>query len=365
MTYILKRIGNDYELPLYDALLKVGSSLDDDDILVEEQGVTPTQFQFIFVDNQVVLQGGRVWVDGVLVTQFPKVVLPLQVMSLNDDVHLVYGAEGFEVPVAPKLQHPKTETVVKKSVDYQELLQKVRPYWKWVATGLGAMAVIWMALAVSNHYFPKQNQLVLPVYHEEMSDEYIETYVRQVVGANLLSYEEDDDVIVVRVLEGTVTQEQRWVEDLGRLAKRLEGEKTLILEIVHIEDLVRRVKEQLQTMGGFENIKVNVNGRTVTLVGVALPRSYSHVRESVEKVTKDNPDVRIVNEIQELKGADFDIVSLSISRNNASAVLRRQGEVRVVPEGGDVFGAGVLKLIRHNGLVLATKWGDVFVPWKL
>lgn len=359
MTHYLHQLNtNAHAFELWDGIFSIGSGKLDDITIV---GLEDSQISFVYVDGFVSVQKSLtpLWLDGKLVDTYPCEVAENQVLSLSKDCHLVFN----QLKVTGAVAIPDLQVAVGAKETKKVPLLDFLKHYNAVIVGMifSILAVIFLVFLGDR--LEKVSSTVTPVeqpFHQ-LSQSDIEKYAQSVIGESLIEIRVEGNHYFIRAVQESPAQNLRWKEDLERILNATPGDIQIDLDILPVSDLVFHVKQEVQSLDSIQSLQITNNHRTVTVRGIV--RSASATKVSLENIQKKYPYFQIKPDLHEVN-INFDILSLTVSSNNATATIKRDGEIAIIPEGGKVFNLGTLKLIKHNGIVVATSHGDLFVPWK-
>lgn len=356
--YLHQLSANTCAFELWDGIFSLGSGKLDD---ITVAGLKDGQISFVYVDGFVSVQKSTetLWLDGKLVNTYPCEVAEGQIISLSKDCHLMFNQQKDPGAVAiPDLQVDESQQAVKK-VSVWSFLQ----HYNAIIVGMifSVLAVIFLVFLGDR--LEKVSSTVAPIEQplQQLSQSDVEKYAQSVIGESLIEIRVEGNHYFIRAVQESPAQNLRWKEDLERILHATPEDIQIDLDIVSLKDLVFHVKQDVQALDSIQSLQVIHNNRTLTVRGIV--KSSNATKASLEKVQSKYPFFKINTDLHEVS-INFDILSLTVSSHNATATLKSDGAIAIVPEGGKVFNIGTLKLIKHNGIVLATSHGDLFVPWK-
>lgn len=359
-NYYLHRLNSDI-LPfeLWDGVFTLGSGKMDD---LTMKDLKESQIRFVYVDGFISIQASLlpIWLDGHLMDQFPFEVGPSQVLSLSEEVHVVFNLSATEcdVPI-PTLRGAPVADKTKKKIF---VLKDFRVVLTGVVLALMCVSLLLMigGFLSKNHTVlePNQSSVVTPT---PLSEAEVNQYIQRIIGKHLLSVRKEGLRYHIRTLAVDSDLERRWVNDLDKLMQLLPQETEIDLDTVPMEKLMFHVKHDLQVIDGIKNIDIHRKDRD--LVVRAIVPSVTAAVTAFEKVKAKYPFFVFTHDFHEVR-INFQILALTVSRHNASVTVSYNNQTITIPEGGQVPDLGILRLIKHNGISVATAYGEVFVPWN-
>jgi hypothetical protein len=349
---LLRIIGQAPQFELYDGVYTIGS---DDEADIYFGHLNAQHAKFVFVSGQVILQESNdpIYVNGQPMTKFPYEVSTTDVLSLSEETHLYFSEDETSAePPAPTLAIPSHVEAPKSSL--LDKLYSIDPSILIIAAIFATLTIVMLSWTKKTDVLPMEFK-VPPA--EAIPANKAEHYISDILGKNLLAYEEKDNRIVVRVLEGSEYQMNRWENDINLIMPKLD--KDLQIIFVNPQKLTLKVKQDIQNLN--PRFQVSISHLNVTVRGACLPSDCQRYQDYIN--ANKTPDVQVTTQFYEIKNPP-QIISMTVSKNASQVILKSQGITQVVPEGGKAFDIGYLQLIRQEGIELATPNGTVFIPWR-
>lgn len=329
-----------------------------DDISCAGRGVVSQHITAVFASGLFSLLDvkGPVWLNGALVRRIPLDIPAGAVLSLSKEIHLFYGTADASAPEIPELEAlPTKQAPTVPANNKTELLKSIFYY-----AGVSLVGVILMlVLGWATYHDRKVQQNLEPQVPAIIKEPFsLETFVQELLGENLLHYEETKEKILVVALTDKPAKTKSWQSDIELVYQ--QGAKPI--EYVWLEK--NQLAEKMNAKLAKYKPTIEWQEHGLTLSAAALAPDYASLVNQVAILQQEYPWVKISANLKMHKPAPLDVLSVSVSAKNASAVIRKNGQIQLFLEDESVFDAGRLKLVKHNGVVVATPYGDMFVPMK-
>lgn len=342
---------------LESARFTLGSG-DMDDISCTGKGIASGHITAVYASGLFSLLDvkGPVWFNGALVRRIPLDIPSGAVLSLSKEVHLFYGDANVSVPEIPELEAlPTKQAPPATTNDKTELLKSIFYY-----VGVSLVGIIFMLiLGWATYHDRKVQQNLEPQVPAIVKEPFsLQTFVQELLAENLLHYEETKERILVVALTDKLAKTKSWQSDI----ELVNQQDLKPIEYVWLEknQLTEKVNARLAKYK--PTIEWQEHG--FTLSAASLAPDYVSLVNQVSAIQQEYPWIKISANLKMHKPAPLDVLSVSVSAKNASAVIRKNGQIQLFLEDESVFDAGRLKLVKHNGVVVATPYGDLFVPMK-